>query len=304
MNDITLSTAEAADLLGVHPSTAKRWLDDFGRGVERTDGGHRRIPLTDLLVLAETRGGSTVLTPFRPFEAHAWAAIRDEEEGTASSFAPLALGWLLYSDPRRIGLLFEVLARRERLSLEALVDGPLTTFMHAIGDAWRDGRIRIADEHLVTQMMADTLVRLGADWSRAVATRADAPVAIVACAEGNQHELGALAVRASLERHGWRAWYLGANVPMAEVISAQRSQDASVVCLSFGASQDAPDVHRCLEIAERYLDGPAPFTLVLGGPERAVAGATPRTRRFGGLQSFESTQSFATWLKSHPETPR
>ncbi|MEZ4414495.1 MAG: B12-binding domain-containing protein [Gemmatimonadota bacterium] len=301
MSDITLSTAEAADLLGVHPSTAKRWLDESASGVDRTEGGHRRVGLSELLALAEHKGGSTFLAPFTPFEAHAWQAIREEEtSANGVAFTELAVGWLLYADPRRIGLLFETLARRARLPFERLIDGPLTHFMHAVGDAWRQGRLRVADEHLVTQMLLESLIRVGSRWSEPMALRADAPQSVVACAEGNLHQLGALSVRLTLERFGWRAWYLGPDVPVAEVLSAQQSQDASLVCIAFGASQCQADVLRCLDATERMLsERPASFRVVLGGPPCTPEVIAGRAHPFASLDCLSSMQALADWLGEH-----
>jgi excisionase family DNA binding protein len=41
--DEWLSLSEAADLLGVHPSTLRRWADEGKLPVQRTAGGHRRF---------------------------------------------------------------------------------------------------------------------------------------------------------------------------------------------------------------------------------------------------------------------
>jgi excisionase family DNA binding protein len=57
-----LSLSEASELLGVHPTTLRRWADAGDIACFRTPGGHRRFRLADLV--AWTRGAqTTALTP-------------------------------------------------------------------------------------------------------------------------------------------------------------------------------------------------------------------------------------------------
>ncbi|MEM1271970.1 MAG: helix-turn-helix domain-containing protein, partial [Bacteroidota bacterium] len=51
----SISTRQASDLLGVHESSVKRWCNAGDLGCEYTHGGHRRIPLAELLRFAEAR---------------------------------------------------------------------------------------------------------------------------------------------------------------------------------------------------------------------------------------------------------
>lgn len=55
MMDDYLSLAEAAELLGVHPNTMRRWADSGFLKCEKTKGGHRRWKRTDLLFFRDTQ---------------------------------------------------------------------------------------------------------------------------------------------------------------------------------------------------------------------------------------------------------
>ena len=65
MSDSLLSVRAAADLLGVHVDTVRRWTDDGRLPETRTPGGHRRIPrdaverLRDTGSAASGTGGDT-----------------------------------------------------------------------------------------------------------------------------------------------------------------------------------------------------------------------------------------------------
>ncbi len=50
-----VSLGEAADILGVHPTTVRHWADSGDLPSQRTPGGHRRFRRRDLLQWANTR---------------------------------------------------------------------------------------------------------------------------------------------------------------------------------------------------------------------------------------------------------
>jgi excisionase family DNA binding protein len=51
-----ISLRHAAELLGVHPATVRKWADDGELPFRRTPGKHRRFRRQDILRHAETRG--------------------------------------------------------------------------------------------------------------------------------------------------------------------------------------------------------------------------------------------------------
>jgi excisionase family DNA binding protein len=58
-----LSLKDAADLLGVHPSTVRLWSDKGILPVHRTQGGHRRYKRSEVSLWAETSRKSRVIEP-------------------------------------------------------------------------------------------------------------------------------------------------------------------------------------------------------------------------------------------------
>lgn len=54
-NQDWLSLGEAAELLGVHPSTVRRWADEGHLPVRRTAGGHRRFLRTEIELWSAAR---------------------------------------------------------------------------------------------------------------------------------------------------------------------------------------------------------------------------------------------------------
>lgn len=274
-----LTSSEAATLLRVHPSTVKRWCNDGLLDFDTTEGGHRRIHLDDAVAFSRAQGIQTVLSPFTPYEPHAWTALRAaEDEGSFRPLHTLALGWVLRGETRRVEHLFTALGRSESVSFCTFCDKGIRGLMQRVGQAWADGRLRVGEEHIVSQTMIDVLLRLRQEWldeGYDPYANGTSRVAVVGTLEGNHHHLGALCVRLLLERLGWRVHYLGPDVPTDDFGLIQKSRGANLVCVSLGPDHTVGDVSRTLTLLGSLYDRSRPYRLMLGG---APAGSPP-----GGL---------------------
>ena len=267
--NLMLTTSETAELLAVHASTVKRWCNDGELPSEKTQGGHRRVHLEEAVAFARTQGIHTVLTPFHPYEPHVWSALQEvRSRGTFRRLHTLAMGWLARGDMRRLRALFEAVARDPAVPFCRFCDQGVRGFMVQVGEAWAQGRLRIADEHLVTQVLTEVLLKLRADEREdavQASVAADRPVAVVGTMEGNQHQVGSLCVRLLLERLGWEVYYLGADVPVEEFAVIQRGRDATLVCVSMPPGAQRGNVARALRILTEFHDPSSPYALALGG---------------------------------------
>ncbi len=273
---VELTSTETAALLDVHPSTVKRWCNDGELSYEQTPGGHRRIRVDSAVEFARQRGIRTILTPFRPFEPHVWTALRDVENGSYGALHALALQWARRGDFDRLEELYVALGRDGVVSFPDFCDFGIRGLMAAVGEEWQNGRLRVGDEHMVSQAVTGALVALRREWmdtqdsnldvSGNGASRPPRPVAVVGTIEGNQHQIGALCVRLLLERAGWKVFYPGADVPAEDFGVIQMSREASLVCVSLPPSGTMGDVSRTLEILGEFYDRARPYSVVFGGP--------------------------------------
>ncbi len=297
-SQLLLTTSDIADLLEVHPSTVKRWCNDGDIPFSKTGGGHRRIHLRDALEFAGERGVQTRLDPFRPYEAHVWSALQAiRTAGDASRAVSLSMGWLSQGRAERIGSLVGVLADLPDVPLSVLFDDFIFGLMHAVGEAWRVGTLRVASEHLVSQVVIQSLFELGAPRHPLPDDAPVPPTAVVGAMEGDQHHIGALCIRVILERMGWRVVYLGPDVPVEEFSGTQLDQGASLVCVSFSPPHNAADIRRALRILGQFYRSEKPFALAVGGsgviePSEILLPDGP----FAGQEVFRSTSDFIEWV--------
>lgn len=310
-SELYLTSSQAAELLNVHPSTVKRWCNEGELAFDKTDGGHRRIHLTDLLELSRVREIETFLDSFAPYEGHVWSAFNQVVDGGSfHRVHALAMGWLNRAHMNRLTALFAELGRRPGISFERFADEGIRGFMSMVGDAWREGRLRVGEEHMMTEAMSDVLFRLrdvGAspDGDRSPGETRRAPrCAIVGTMEGHRHGLGSMCARILLERRGWDVYFLGADVPVEDFAALQKSRKADLVCVSFSPPAIGADMRRCVRILAEFYDHTSPYSLALGGDLGELLGFGGEDYPFERLAAFSTigdmSKALATGFAGHP----
>ncbi len=298
---VSLSTSQAADLLGVHPSTVKRWSDAGDLVTERTGGGHRRILLEDALAFARAREIPTLVTPFHPHETRVWRVTHEAARGSGfAGVSELAMAWLREGRLDLVARLFETLGRHPDLAFERFCDEGIRGFMSRVGEAWRAGSLRIGEEHLASQALVESLLALrvvdGFD--------ADTPAALVGSMEGEQHHMGALCVRLMLERLGWRVHYLGAAVPVEDFAAMQAAFGVGLVCVSFSPPHSGADMLRCVRVLAGLYDPRRPYALALGGGVTPIPGLEAAGAPLPSVGVFDSCAAFDAALHGGFGSPR
>ena len=87
---------------------------------------------------------------------------------------------------------------------------------------------------------------------------------MLACAPGEQHEVGLLALAVLLQADGWLAIYLGADTPLDAAVTTAIRADAELLCLSARDADARATVEN--ELADRAL--PEKLVVVTGGEQR------------------------------------
>ncbi|MDJ0781580.1 MAG: MerR family transcriptional regulator [Desulfosarcinaceae bacterium] len=146
------------------------------------------------------------------------------------------------------------------LPRQALLQQVIVPLFEQIGSLWRDGRLKIVNEH-----MASAVVRaLLWDLLRSAQVDNSAPRALVATPTGHWHECGALASALTAAECGWRALYFGPNLPAEEIAYVARKMKTRALILSIGHC--LTDGGIVLEIKQiRHLLGKGLPILVGGG---------------------------------------
>lgn len=120
-----------------------------------------------------------------------------------------------------------------------------------IGDAWLRGDIRVFEEHLYTEIVRGVLH----DSVRVVSERAGSPRILLSTAPGEHHTLGLLMANAALALEGACCIGLGAQTPVAEIVTAVDACSIDIVGLSFSIAFPARDSAQFLRDLRGRLPG-------------------------------------------------
>lgn len=159
-------------------------------------------------------------------------------------------------------------------SFEQVADRWLMPALKEVGAWWRDGRMTVAGEHVVS---AAVHRRLAAALD--AAGRADGPRVVVGLARDSRHELGVLAFATALRRAGADVAYVGADLPTPSWPEAVRAHRAGTVVLGVPTVEDIPAVR---EVVSTLRAAVPQVRVCLGGAyQDAVEDAEPLGHRIG-----------------------
>jgi methanogenic corrinoid protein MtbC1 len=156
--------------------------------------------------------------------------------------------------------------RFSRGSFEAVVDDWLMPALEEIGQAWADGRITVAAEHLVSSAVHRRL----ATAYEAAARNSHGPSIIVGLPPGAHHELGILAFATAARRAGLTVTYLGADLPAQDWVTATTCNDARYAVTSLPHTQDLIGLESVVSAIQR--DTPR-TRIAVGGRHQGLAPA-------------------------------
>ena len=156
------------------------------------------------LALSETHAGATPLLAEAAAELDAALSIFDE----ASAQAVL---------DRLFG----------SLSIDAALREVVVPYLHELGERWQRGEVSIAQEHFASNVVRGRLMAMARGWGRG-----SGPLAVLACAEDEQHDIPLLLFGLLLRTYGWRVGYLGADTPLPSLVQAVRELHPSAVVVS------------------------------------------------------------------------
>ena len=99
-------------------------------------------------------------------------------------------------------------------SIDRVISDLLLPFLQELGERWERGEVTVAQEHFASNVIRSRLMGLARGWDAGFG-----PHALLACPEGELHDLGLILFGVALNRRGWRITFLGANTPIATVMS-------------------------------------------------------------------------------------
>lgn len=293
----TLTSKEAARLLGVSEASVKRWADGGLLPTVKTAGGHRRFRPEDVAVFRRERLHRTG----RP------SARASAETSPAPGGAP--------RDPAKRGetaaLMYDVLfgghaeeaaailvsLHMEGAGVAALADEVLCPAMRRVGDLWHQGELSVAQEHVATRAALEALQALRASLHPHAA---HGRRAVCCAAEEDFHELPVQVAALVLEALGWEVVNLGTSTPFYALAEATERFAPRLVCVAStileGLDRAAREYGEVRRAAARFGS-----SLVIGGAGFAEEGVRRRFPAELYADNFRRLEQFAVSLAEEGE---
>jgi DNA-binding transcriptional MerR regulator len=255
-----LRIGEFARRVGVPPELLRAWETRYGlMQPRRSAGGFRLYSETDIARVERMRQG---LDDGLSAAEAARAALEDERpsDGVLDELAARLLAAIRrYDEAAAHAVLDESLAA---FGLEETLRQVVLPDLKALGDEWKEGELEISQEHFASNLIRGRLLGLARYWGRGTG-----PLALLACAPGEQHDLTLLAFALVLRTHSWRILFLGADTPIETLTRAAETTGAAVVVV---ASFD-PALFAAQAAALRRLGRAVPLAIAGPGATQKVA---------------------------------
>ncbi len=247
------NTRAVVQQTGVPADTFRAWERRYGiPRPQRTSGNQRLYSERDSATIAwlrdQTRAGLTIsqaVALFRSREAEpsidrmaekhhveGWSitGAADERLGRLRRDVVTALLQFDAADADR--MLEDAMAM---LPVEEICLHILQPALYEIGHLWAAGEVEISAEHFAS---AFVLRKLGALFNLSQPDAGRGPV-VAACLEGELHEVGLLLGCLFLSRRGFQIVYLGANLPLDDLVRTTQRLRPPLVVLSASTPESA-----------------------------------------------------------------
>ena len=220
-----LRIGEFARRVGVSPELLRAWERRYGLlHPIRTAGGFRLY--TDDDAERVERMKRALDEGFSAAEAarRALATERSTEHALEGAHERLVAAAHEYDEATVHAILDEALAG---FSLETVLRELVLPVLQEIGAEWERGTLEVGQEHFASNLVRERLLSLARLWGRG-----SGPLAILACAPGERHDIGLIAFGLVLRSHGWRILFLGANTPLATLGRAVSTTSPQLVVVA------------------------------------------------------------------------
>jgi DNA-binding transcriptional MerR regulator len=248
-----LRIGEFSRRAGVTPELLRAWERRYGLlQPVRSEGGFRLYTTEDAERVRRMRQGLDEGLSAAEAARSALAQARPVEGRLDDAHRRLLAAMQAYDEPTAHGIVDEALAG---FTLEAVLQELILPVLRDVGEGWERGELEVAQEHFASNLLRERLLGLARFWGRG-----SGPLAILACAPGERHDIGLIAFGLVLRSYGWRILFLGADTPLETLERALVANPARLVVVASSDSMllesKRPGLRRLGRSAPLVLSGP------------------------------------------------
>lgn len=117
----------------------------------------------------------------------------------------------------------------QNISIPDLYEYVFRRSLYQIGELWSKKKLTVADEHLASALCENLIAHLQNQQN--LPKKIEKKV-LISCVTSNLHQIGPKMVSNIFELIGWESYYLGANMPISDLIEVIDRYLPNVICLS------------------------------------------------------------------------
>jgi len=167
----------------------------------------------------------------------------------------------------------------------------LLPLQRQIGELWHEGRVSVAVEHYVTKVVQQKLFSV----MNQLQVNEYGPRLLIACPEGELHEIGAQAVAYLAASRGCHVYYLGPNLPASALAAICERVKPDLVLLSLTEVRSDEEGRRLLQELEALS---AQWPVAMGGQGARALEPLMRETKIELLDDLAKLQSRLMFLLS------
>jgi MerR family transcriptional regulator, light-induced transcriptional regulator len=114
-----------------------------------------------------------------------------------------------------------------QFTVETVLRDVLMPYLHDLGERWQHGAVSVAQEHFASNVLRGRLASLARGWGLG-----HGPLALLACAPQELHDLPLLMFGIVLHRNGWRVGYLGMSTPLDDLLRCATELQPDLVVIT------------------------------------------------------------------------
>lgn len=196
---------------------------------------------------------------------------------------------LLNGDRRKSYQIVEQYLQND-ITVKELYEQYIKETLYQVGILWEHNKISVASEHLATAIIESILNSL---FEKIVSENRVGKTAIVACVENEYHQVGIKMVADIFEMNGWDTHFLGANIPVEELIKYAKTIEPNIFALSLSIYFHLPVLEKMIiRITEAFPETP----IIIGG-QAFVHGGKEVIHTFPTIKFFKNLDETESFIK-------
>jgi MerR family transcriptional regulator, light-induced transcriptional regulator len=218
-----LRVGELSRRVGLSPEVLRAWERRYGvLRPERTAGGlrlysaddERRIRTMNELLEQGVSTAEAARSVLASEPAPATTEARTAAEPLEAEAESLASALARFDAEGANETLDRLLAS---FTLDTVLARIVIPYLRELGELWERGEATVGHEHFASNLLRARLMSLARGWGQGTG-----PLALLACAPGERHDIPLVIFGLALRERGWRITYLGADTPgesLAEAVA-------------------------------------------------------------------------------------